>query len=91
MSYFSFAVGDGSIVFSPRQDWWCEEAPLRELFCALFALALYRDYQQRVSDVDIWSHIFVRDDFVGDDTLVSFFNKVNEVKLGDSFAPCMIY
>jgi len=63
--------------------------PLRELFGALFVRTLDRDasvadYRERVFDVDIWSPIFVRDGFVKDDILVTFFDKLNEAKLGDS-------
>ena len=60
-----------------------------EIFPAFFVLGLDRDastadYREEVSDIDIWSLIFVRGGFVGDDTLVSFLNKLTEAKLGDS-------
>lgn len=62
-AHFSFEVGDGFTLFFWHER-WCEEAHLRELFPALFVLALNRDasvadYQERVSDVDTWSPIFV--------------------------------
>ena len=32
--------------------------------------------------INVWSPTFVRDDFVDDNTLISFFNKFNGAKLG---------
>ena len=37
-----------------------------------------------ISGTNFWSPIFVGDEFVEDDTTVSFFNKINDAKLGDS-------
>lgn len=41
------------------------------------------DYREQVSGSNIWAPVFVRDGFVDDDSLISFFNKLNEAKLGD--------
>lgn len=39
---------------------------------------------EQVSDVNVWSPIFVLDGFVEDDPLLSFLKKVNEANVGDS-------
>ena len=41
------------------------------------------DYWEQVSDNKIWAPVFVRDGLVDDDSLVSFFNKLIEAKLGE--------
>jgi len=45
------------------------------------------DYQECVSNINVWLPIFVREDLVEDDTLISFLNKLKKVKLGN---PCMM-
>ena len=39
--------------------------------------------RQQVSDNNIWAPGFVRDGFVDDDSLISFFNKLSEANLED--------
>ena len=52
--HFSFDFSDGSIVFS-QLVWWCEEAPLGELFCAFFILVVDKDasvaYYREILDI----------------------------------------
>jgi len=62
---------------------------LRDTFPDLFALAenrdaLVADYWDRASGTIVWVPIFVQDGFLDGDTLVSFFDKLNRHKLGDS-------
>ena len=65
------------------------EIPLKDLFSNLYVLAVDRnasvaDYREQVSGSTRWATGFVRDGFVDDDSLIAFFNKLNETKLGDS-------
>ena len=62
---------------------------MKDVFPSLYVLAVDRnvfvaDYRQQVSGNNIWALVFVRDGFVDDDSLVSFFNKLREAKLGES-------
>ena len=41
------------------------------------------EYQEQVHGNSVWAPVFVRDGFV-EDSLVSFFNKLNEAKVGES-------
>ena len=47
--FFSFKVGDGSSIYF-WHDRWCDDAPLRDIFLSLFALAENRD----ASIADYW-------------------------------------
>jgi len=42
------------------------------------------DYREQGSGTFIWAPVFVRARFIDDDTLVVFFDKLNEANLGDS-------
>jgi len=84
----SFEVGDGSSNLF-WHDHWCGEIPLKDLFPSLYVLAVDKnafivDYREQVSGNNIWAPILVRDGFVDDVSLVSFFNKLNEAKVGES-------
>jgi len=62
---------------------------LKDLFPSLYVLAVDRnaffaDNWEQISGNNIWAPVFVQNGFVDDDSLVSFFNKLNEAKLGDS-------
>jgi len=62
---------------------------LQELFPALFALAVDRkasvaNYWERTSSTNVWGHFFVWNGFVGDNTLVRFFDKLNDTTPGNS-------
>ena len=57
--------------------------PGRSVF-AMDGDASVSDYHDRVSNINVWSPIFVLQGSDGDDTIISFFNKLNEAKLGDS-------
>ena len=46
--------------------------------------AFVADYWEQVFGSNIWALVFVGDGFVDDDSLISFFNKLNEAKLRDS-------
>jgi len=83
--FFSFKVGDGSSIYF-WHDRWCDDTPLRDMFPSLFVLADNRDasiadYWDRDSGTIVWVPIFVRDGFIDDDVLVSFFNKLNSHKV----------
>jgi len=59
------------------------------VFPSFYVLAVDRnvsvaDYWQQVSRNNIWAPVFARDGFVDDDSLVSFFYKLSEAKLGES-------
>ena len=84
----SFEVGDGSSIFF-RHDRWCGKFPLKDLFPSLYVLAVDKnasiaEYQKHVYGNSVCAPVFVRDEFVDDDSLVSFFNKLNEAKVGES-------
>jgi len=86
--FFSFKVGDGSSIYF-WHDRWCDDTPLRDIFLSLFVLAENKDasiadYWDRASGTSVWVPIFVRDGFIDDDAVVSFFNKLNSHNLGDS-------
>ena len=86
---FSFKVGDGSSICF-WHDRWCDDAPLRDTFPVLFVLAKNRDasiadYWDRASGTIVWVPIFVPDGFLDDDSLVSFFNKLNRQKIRGLF------
>ena len=42
------------------------------------------DCQENMSSVYVWVPIFAHDGFIDDDTLISFFDKLNEANLGVS-------
>ena len=46
--------------------------------------AYVADYQEQRSGSFAWALVFVQDRFIDDDTLLSFFNKLNEANLRDS-------
>jgi len=84
----SFEVGDGSLIFF-WHDRWCGEIPLKDRFPRLYVLAVDKNasvanYQEQVYGNNTWAPVFVRDGFVDDDSLVSFFNKLNEANIGES-------
>lgn len=70
-------------------DRWCGDFPLKDLFPRLYVLtvdknAFVAEYQEQVRGNSVWIPIFVRDEFVDNDFLVSFFSKLNEIKIGES-------
>jgi len=50
----------------------------------LFWQSLIADYWERASGANVWVPVFAWDGFIGDDSLVSFFNTLNCHKIGDS-------
>ena len=46
--------------------------------------ATVAEYREQGSDTFVWAPVFIRDRFIEDDTLVVFFDKLNEAILGDS-------
>ena len=63
--------------------------PLRDIFPALFVLAVDRDasvayYCERASGTNVWVPVFARAGFVDDDSLFSFINKLNCHKIRDT-------
>jgi len=75
LSHFSFDVGDGSSLFF----WWLGGGHrcFDEAFEKAFLLGAYRDasiadYRELVFSINAWSHVFVQDGFVQDDSLVNF-------------------
>jgi len=59
------------------------------MFPSFYVLAVDRNvsvanYRQQVSGNNIRAPVFVQDGFVDDDSLVSFFNKLSDAKLGES-------
>jgi len=83
----SFEVGDGSSIFF-WHDRWCGEVPFKDLFPRLYVLVVDKnapvaEYREQVHGNSVWASVFVRDGFVDDDSLVSFFNKLNEAKVGE--------
>lgn len=70
-------------------DRWCGEVHLKELFPSLYVPPMDRnasiaDYREHLSSGYVQASIFVRDGFIDDDNLISFFNELNEANLGDS-------
>ena len=62
---------------------------MKDLFARLYVLAVDKnasvaEYRAQVYGNSVWAPVFVRDGFVDDDSLVSFFNKLNEAKVGES-------
>lgn len=63
--------------------------PLNGRFPSLYVLEADRNtliayYQEHLSRGYVYAPIFVRDGFIDDDTLIIFFNKLNEANLRDS-------
>ena len=61
---------------------------MKDLFLRLYVLAVDRnasvaEYREQVHGNSVWAPVFVRDGFV-DDSLVSFFNKLNEANVEES-------
>jgi len=88
LSLFFLEVGDSSTI-SFWHNRWCGEGLLKELSPGLYALAMDRnalvaDYREQGACCPVWAPFFVQDRFIDDDTLLRFFNKLNEANLGDS-------
>ena len=70
-------------------DCWYGDFPLKDLFPRLYVLAVDKnasvaEYWEQVYGNGVWAPILVRDGFVDDDSLVNFFNKLNEAKIEES-------
>ena len=46
--------------------------------------AFVAKYREQVHGNSLWAPVFARDGFVVDNSLVGFFNKLNEAKVGES-------